>query len=263
MTNQKGPILPDGSSFFTASFPLPETHWIYESNIRPPMPLRMASDERHKWHDKVREAIKYAIRGATMCGKENDFDPDALVQNALVGLFGYHTEDGLTDDDWANPKEIPPLVKIIDAIAPAPATCPGWRETIEQLRDALKPFVEACRKAEISGRPPFEFCGANDYEAAREALAAAPLPPSPAEDAGWREKERALADAVWQALDDMGKEGDAVCGATKAMLRHAYEPYNTDPDPDAAPDYSLAEAVEVLRSVDLLPAPPPHEQGEK
>ena len=107
--------LPDGSGFFTASFPLPKDHWIYEANTRPPMPLRMSPEERHKWQDKVREAIKYAVRGATMSGKEADFDPDALVQNAIVGLFGYHTADGLSDiDPWANPKKIPPFVKIVE-----------------------------------------------------------------------------------------------------------------------------------------------------
>ena len=79
------------------------------------MPLRMLPAERCKWQAKVREAVKYAVRGATMSGKDMDFDPDALVQNALVGLFGYHTEDGLSDiDPWANPKEVPPLVKIVE-----------------------------------------------------------------------------------------------------------------------------------------------------
>lgn len=108
-------ILPDGSGFFIASLPLPKDHWLYDDNTRPPMPLRMLPAERCKWQAKVREAVKYAVRGATMSGKDMDFDPDALVQNALVGLFGYHTEDGLSDiDPWANPKEVPPLVKIVE-----------------------------------------------------------------------------------------------------------------------------------------------------
>ena len=46
----------------------------------------------------VRAAIKYAIRGATMCGQEMDFDPDAMVQNMIVGLLGYWTADGLSSD---------------------------------------------------------------------------------------------------------------------------------------------------------------------
>jgi len=33
-------------------------------------------------------AIRYAVRGATMCGREQDFDPDALVQNAVYALCG-------------------------------------------------------------------------------------------------------------------------------------------------------------------------------
>ena len=44
-----------------------------------------------------------------MCGKEDDFDPDALVQNMITGLLGYHTPSGLSEmgDDWANPSPIP------------------------------------------------------------------------------------------------------------------------------------------------------------
>jgi hypothetical protein len=38
----------------------------------------------------VVEAAKYAIKAATDNGKDVDFDPDALIQNLLVGLFGYN-----------------------------------------------------------------------------------------------------------------------------------------------------------------------------
>ncbi len=31
---------------------------------------------------------------ATMKGKEQDFDPDALIQNLIVGMLGYHTPTG-------------------------------------------------------------------------------------------------------------------------------------------------------------------------
>lgn len=37
--------------------------------------------------------------------------------------------------------------------------------------EALKPFAVAFDNAVISGRPPFEFVGANDFEDARAALA--------------------------------------------------------------------------------------------
>lgn len=110
--------LPDGSGFATISMPLPKDHWLYAKaadgfSLPPPMPFRMSANDpmRWEWSDKVREAAKYAIRGATMGGKEMDFDPDALVQNLIVGMFGYHTEDGLTSDTWANPDPVPPLFR--------------------------------------------------------------------------------------------------------------------------------------------------------
>ena len=54
--------------------------------------------------DRVRAAGKYAVRCATMNGKEMDFDPDALLQNLVTGFLGYHTENGLSDDEDANPE---------------------------------------------------------------------------------------------------------------------------------------------------------------
>lgn len=110
--------LPDGSGFATMSLPMPKDHWIYERgpdgfDLPPPMVFRMASGQaRQKAAQKIWEAAKYAIRGATMHGKEMDFDPDALCQNLVVGMLGYHTEDGLTDDTWANPDPVPPLHEI-------------------------------------------------------------------------------------------------------------------------------------------------------
>lgn len=101
-------VLPDGSAFATASWPLPKTHWLYaEGHNVPPMPLRMGTDnpERQAMNQKVRAAAKYAIRSATMNGKEPDFDPDALCQNMVVGLLGYHTADGLSSESWDNPPQ--------------------------------------------------------------------------------------------------------------------------------------------------------------
>lgn len=105
--------LPDGSSFAVMSMPLPENHWIYgdptveNEGFEPaPMPMRMGTDnpQRKAIADKIRQAGRYAVRCATMKGKENDFDPDALVQQLVVGYLGYFTPNGLTDDEWANPK---------------------------------------------------------------------------------------------------------------------------------------------------------------
>ena len=101
-------ILPDGSAFAMASYPPPKTHWLYAEGYNvPPMPLRMGTDnpERKAMNQKVWAAAKYAVRSATMNGKEPDFDPDALCQNMVVGLLGYHTANGLSSDSWANPDD--------------------------------------------------------------------------------------------------------------------------------------------------------------
>jgi hypothetical protein len=91
-----GVRLPDGSGVFVASLPLPKTHWLYaEGHDEPPMPMRTGlGAKRNGLADQIRAAAHYAVRGATMKGKEMDFDPDALVQNMVVGMLGYWTEDG-------------------------------------------------------------------------------------------------------------------------------------------------------------------------
>lgn len=88
--------LPDGSGFFVQSFPLPKTHWIYNDGPNdPPMPMRIgAGPERDALAKQIRHAARFALRASTMNGKEMDFDPDAVVQNMIVGLLGYWTEDG-------------------------------------------------------------------------------------------------------------------------------------------------------------------------
>jgi len=105
--------LPDGSGFATASLPLPGDHWLTRkgNNLAPPMPLRLGTD--HPEHKRMVQAIwaaaKYALRASTANGKE-DYDPDAVCQNMVVGLIGYHTSDGLSQlDDWSNPSPVPPL----------------------------------------------------------------------------------------------------------------------------------------------------------
>jgi len=88
--------LPDGSGAFTASWPLPKDHWLYaEGHSEPPMPMRVGlGAKRNELAGQIRAAARYAIRASTMNGKEMDFDPDAMVQNMVVGLLGYWTEDG-------------------------------------------------------------------------------------------------------------------------------------------------------------------------
>jgi len=86
-------VLPDGSACFTAKLPLPAEHWLYA-------PRGEWDSTRDDYADKpypilprdmapaIREAAKYAIRGATDCGKDMDFDPDALVLNLINVLCG-------------------------------------------------------------------------------------------------------------------------------------------------------------------------------
>ena len=89
--------LPDGSGNAMMSLPLPTGHWLTRPGYNePPMGFRMGTDDakRQEWVEKIHAAARYAIRGATMNGTEDDFDPDALVQNMVVGLIGYFTPDG-------------------------------------------------------------------------------------------------------------------------------------------------------------------------
>lgn len=97
--------LPDGSGFAVVSFPLRADHWLYEKAFAvPPMPFRLGTGPfREEVAEKVRAAARYAIRASTMNGADPDFDPDAMVQNFVVGLLGYWTPDGLSTDAWANP----------------------------------------------------------------------------------------------------------------------------------------------------------------
>lgn len=91
------------------------SHWsTVEGRNVPPMPLRLGTDngQHAEIAEKIRAAGRYAYRSATMSGKEPDLDPDALVQNFIVGLLGYWTPDGLSSDDWANPTPAPPRVTI-------------------------------------------------------------------------------------------------------------------------------------------------------
>jgi hypothetical protein len=97
--------LGDGSGFATMSMPLPEDHWLYEKDANgwaPPPPYTLLAGKatltRRYLEDQVQPAIRYGVKAATMDGREDDFDPDALVRNALNGLFGLHTATGLSGD---------------------------------------------------------------------------------------------------------------------------------------------------------------------
>lgn len=117
MANSKDTVtvLPDGSAFGVMSLPLPADHWLYETDAEgftgpPPMPLRMGEGPaRAAMAAKVAAAARYAIKASTMNGKDDDFDPDAMVQNMVVGLLGYWTADGLGGEPWEDPRPVPPL----------------------------------------------------------------------------------------------------------------------------------------------------------
>lgn len=105
--------LPDGSGFAIISMPLPKDHWLTTEGFNvPPMPFRFGCSEqdkdfsfrnREQFAEGIRAAARHAIRASTTNGKEMDFDPDALVMNMVTGMLGYHTDDGLSSDKWANP----------------------------------------------------------------------------------------------------------------------------------------------------------------
>ena len=88
-------VLPDGSAFAVMSYPLPKDHWLYadrQYNNGEYEPVELGKPVlTHELRDAVVSAVRYAIRGATNCGKEVDFDPDALVQNAVYALCGPFT----------------------------------------------------------------------------------------------------------------------------------------------------------------------------
>lgn len=89
-------LLPDGSGFATMSMPLPKDHWLTKEGWNePPAPMKIGlGDRRTELVNQVRLAAKYAVRASTMNGKLDDFDPDAMVNNFVVGLLGYYTPDG-------------------------------------------------------------------------------------------------------------------------------------------------------------------------
>lgn len=58
------------------------------------------------------------------------------------------------------------------------------------------------------------------------------------------EQVQALADAMWQLLNDMHPGGQSVCLAAKAQARIAYEPFRVEPE-DEIGIMPLAEACSI------------------
>lgn len=88
-------VLPDGSAFAVGSLPLPKDHWLYEECGEAPAPMRIGvGPQRTELANQIRSAVQYAVRASTRSGRDMDFDPDAMVQNVVVGMLGLWTQDG-------------------------------------------------------------------------------------------------------------------------------------------------------------------------
>ena len=77
-----------------------------KASLNPPAPLRMGvSKLRSELAESIRDAGKYAYL-STGIG-DVDHDPDAFLQNLVVGLLGYWTSDGYCHDQHIGdfPKE--------------------------------------------------------------------------------------------------------------------------------------------------------------
>jgi hypothetical protein len=127
-------VLPDGSAFAVASYPLPKNHWltaprVYEVGRDDDVPLpALADEQRHA----VSVAVKWAIRGATDCGKLQDFDPDALVQNAVYALCGPY---GLTNAAGQVLDHIANADKMVNKLADLPTA--DWSPYRAEILAAL------------------------------------------------------------------------------------------------------------------------------
>ena len=129
-------ILPDGSGFGILSLPLPKDHWLYaereyeEDAVEPkdlPAPILT-----HALRQQVIDAIRYAVRSATNCGKEDDFDPDALVQNAVYALCGPYGAAAPTppviEDRWLPIETAPKYGRFLAVLPSGVMTVVVWLE---------------------------------------------------------------------------------------------------------------------------------------
>ena len=112
-------IHPDGESgFATMSSPLPSDHWLYvtdQEGYTPRAHYPMLAGRESMARDFLGKMIvehggKHGVKSATSNGRDMDFDPDALVRNVELGLFGLWTDNGLT----GNPDD----AKLFDPIQP-------------------------------------------------------------------------------------------------------------------------------------------------
>lgn len=154
-TDSQVTVLPDGSAFGLMSFPLPADHWLYA-----PREYSEGADEpqdlpqpilTHALRAQVVDAVRYAVRGATMCGKENDFDPDALVQNAVYALCGpFSSIERAREDITRQPVDYPDLR---DALEDMVAAFGGGGIEVP-LSERVAALDKACKA--LAGQPAAE-----------------------------------------------------------------------------------------------------------
>ena len=60
----------------------------------------------------------------------------------------------------------------------------------------------------------------------------------------------ALAEAMWQLLDDLGRGGQSVCLATKAQARVAFEPFRDKSEPEYDDWMSLQDAKDLMDEIE-------------
>ncbi|MGX7706287.1 hypothetical protein [Methylobacterium sp. Gmos1] len=90
-----------------------------------------------------------------------------------------------------------------------------------------------------------------------ESLRAVPLAALDTETIVSVAQVQALADAMWQVLDDMGADSRSVCLATKARARVAYQAFRfVNDDGDDGLDMPLSEAEAILTEIDAPASSP-------
>lgn len=188
--------LSDGSAFAMASSRLPPNHWLYakreyadgaEEPKELPAPILTQSER-----DAAAAAIRYAIRAVTMCGQESDFDPDALVQNAVYALCGPFTATGRTTLPATPVEEKPvpfghifrvvagkdhpsakrPWSKLDAAFDLGPALTDGVRNNIQYLNLYTNPSVAQTYTIKTeSGELPCSLAVSAEWEKSEEYIA--------------------------------------------------------------------------------------------
>lgn len=100
-----------GPDYLTASYPLPDDHWIYSDTVCRNPPERSGEVtlfDTQTWceltpaeaHAYVTDAIKYGLKGASLNGHAfSDMDPDAVVQNITYALLGPRKPTSVTTDE--------------------------------------------------------------------------------------------------------------------------------------------------------------------